>query len=271
MSALSRSATAQRASARPGIARPASAQSGIVRPAIVLPAIVPGWVAHSRRLPRRHRFRYRTYQWLVDIDHLPTFRPLASFRPADHLNAGERSLRENLAAFITAQNEVLENDDQVLMLANARSFGHVFDPLSMFWCFTPDGTLRWIVLEVHNTYGERHPYLAHPDPDGRFAVEKAFYASPFFTVDGTYEVVLDLAPDRVAVAINLRQHHTRAFSATFIGRPRPANRRTRWAVAVRTPFVTYQVSLLIRLHGIALWLRRLPVVDRPPHTPPQGA
>ncbi|WP_238161106.1 DUF1365 domain-containing protein [Kribbella antibiotica] len=236
-----------------------------------LPAIVPGWVAHTRQLPRRHRFRYRTYQWLVDIDDLPAFRPLASFRPADHLNGGERSLRENLTSFIAGQNEVLEPDDQVLMLANARSFGYVFDPLSVFWCFAPDGSLRWVVLEVHNTYGERHSYLAHPTADGRFTVEKAFYVSPFFTVDGTYEVVLDLTPDRVAVAINLHQQGARAFSAAFTGRPRAATRRTRLAVAARTPFVTYQVSLLIRLHGIALWLRRLPVVHRPPHTPLQGA
>jgi DUF1365 family protein len=245
--------------------------SALSRSEIALPAIVPGWVAHTRRLPRRRRFRYRTYQWLVDIDELPEFRPLASFRPADHLNGGERSLRENLAAVVTAQDEVLEPDDQVLMLANARCFGYVFDPLSVYWCFAPDGSLRWVVLEVHNTYGERHPYLAHPTADGRFTVEKAFYVSPFFTVDGTYEVVLDLTPDRVAVAINLRQNSTRSFSATFTGNPRPATRRTVLAVAARTPFVTYQISLLIRLHGIALWLRRLPVIHRPPHLPPQGA
>ncbi|MFK4084381.1 DUF1365 domain-containing protein [Kribbella sp. NPDC020789] len=227
-------------------------------------------MSHTRRLPRRHRFRYRTYQWLVDVDDLPAGGRLASFRPADHLNGGERSLRDNLAAFVTARGEALESGDQVLMLANARSFGHVFDPLSVFWCFTPDGGLRWVVLEVHNTYGERHAYLAHPGVDGRFTVEKAFYVSPFFTVDGSYEVVLDLTAERVAVAINLHQNHTRVFSAAFTGNPRPATRRTVLAVAARTPFVTYQVSALIRLHGIALWLRRLPVVHRVPHIPPRG-
>ncbi len=197
-----------------------------------LPAVVPGWVAHTRRVPRRRRFRYRTYQWLVDIDDLPAFGPLASFRPADHLNGGERSLRENLATFIAGQGELLGADDQVLMLANARSFGYVFDPLSVFWCFAPDGRLRWIVLEVHNTYGERHTYLAHPTADGRFTVEKAFYVSPFFTVDGTYEVILELTSDRVSVAINLLQNRMRVFSATFTGRPRrpfavPAGRSPR--------------------------------------------
>ena len=52
------------------------------------------------------------------------------------------------------------------MLANARVLGHVFDPLSVFWCFDADGALVCIVAEVHNTYGERHVYLLRPDPSG---------------------------------------------------------------------------------------------------------
>ena len=46
------------------------------------------------------------------------------------------------------------------MLANARIFGHVFDPLSVFWCYDGRGRLACVVAEVHNTYGERHAYLA---------------------------------------------------------------------------------------------------------------
>ena len=52
--------------------------------------------------------------------------------------------------------------DRVLMLANARVLGHTFDPLSVFWCLRPDGSLRAVVFEVHNTYGERHAYLLDP-------------------------------------------------------------------------------------------------------------
>ncbi|MDX6262998.1 MAG: uncharacterized protein QOH84_4686, partial [Kribbellaceae bacterium] len=59
-----------------------------------LPAIVSGHVSHSRRMPVRHRFRYRTYQWLVDVDHLPRRR----FSAKDHLGLGP-SLRDNIATF----------------------------------------------------------------------------------------------------------------------------------------------------------------------------
>ena len=53
------------------------------------------------------------------------------------------------------------------MLANARVLGHVFDPLTVFWCFDPDGDLGRASFEVHNTYGERHAYLLDPDDAGR--------------------------------------------------------------------------------------------------------
>ncbi len=39
---------------------------------------------------------------------------------------------------------------------------------------------------------------------------------------------------------------------------------------LRRPFMTHRTSALIRRHGIALWLRRLPVVPRPAHVPQEG-
>jgi DUF1365 family protein len=232
-----------------------------------LPAIVPGHVSHSRRVPKRHRFRYRTYQWLVDVTDLPRRGWLGSFRAGDHLGSPNRSLRDNVADFTAAQGIELQPDDRVVMLANARTFGYVFDPLTVFWCLTSDGDLRCVVLEIHNTYGERHAQLAGAT---RFSLDKEFYVSPFFTVEGRYDVTLRLEPGQVSVAIDLHQHNRRVFSAAFSGKPRPAHWRAVLTTVLRTPFVTHQIATLIRVHGVWLWLRRLPVVPRRPHTPPEG-
>lgn len=216
------------------------------------------------------RFRYRTYQWLVDVEEMPRHGALASFRAGDHLGDPDLSLRENVARFTAARGVELAPDDRVLMLANARSFGYVFDPLSVFWCLTAAGDVRCVVLEIHNTYGERHAHLVRPGPDGRFSIDKEFYVSPFLTVDGRYDVTLRLEPERLAVAVDLVQGDRRVFSASFTGRPRPARAGAALAAALRTPFVTYQVWALIRIHGVWLWLRRLPVVPRHPQLPPEG-
>jgi uncharacterized protein len=49
------------------------------------------------------------------------------------------------------------------------------------------------------------------------------------------------------------------------GTARPATRRTVLRAALRFPMMALRVSALIRLQGVKLWLRRLPVVPRPPH------
>ena len=238
-----------------------------------LPALVTGTVGHTRRTPLRHRFQHRVYQWLVDVDDLPRLRwPLrafATFRAADHIGDPSATIRSNIETFCTAQGLDVAGH-RILMLANARVLGHTFDPLSVFWVIAPDGGLTCLVAEVHNTYGERHAYLLHPDTAGRTTTDKAFYVSPFFTVEGRYDLQFRLGADAVSSTIVLRQGGHAVFSATFRGEPRPATARRLARLVVTHPLMTQRTSLLIRVHGVYLWLRRLPVVPRPAHHPQEG-
>lgn len=237
-----------------------------------VPALVVGSVAHTRRTPVRHRFSYRVYQWLVDLDDLPRtpwwLRPFSTFRPADHIGAPDATLRANIETFCATEGLDVTNR-RILMLANARTFGYVFDPLSVFWVL--DGErVEAIVAEVHNTYGERHAYLLRPDVTGRTGMDKAFYVSPFFTVAGRYDVRFRLDANRVSTDVVLRQDtpstpDEAVFTATFRGEPRPFTPGRLARLLVTMPFMTHRTSLLIRIHGVWLWLRRLPVVPRPAH------
>ena len=61
-------------------------------------------------------------------------------------------------------------------------FGYVFNPASFYLCRDPEGTLQVVVVEVHNTHGERHLYTLRPrDAAGTVlaAMDKDFYVSPF--------------------------------------------------------------------------------------------
>ena len=149
------------------------------------------------------------------------------------------------------------------MLAHARVFGHAFDPMTAFWCFAADGSLRAVLVEVHNTYGGRHAYVLRPDALGRARTDKTFHVSPFNDVDGEYAIRLHLSRERVGVAIRLRVGDEPLVTASVTGAPRPASP---WGVVrtvARHPLMTQRVSGLIRVHGIWLWLRRLPVRQRP--------
>jgi hypothetical protein len=240
-------------------------------------------ISHARTVPLRNVFSYRTYMWLVDLDRLPRPNPLARFSARDHLGDPRRSIRENLDRFLAARDVDTEGG-QVLMLAHARVFGYVFNPLSVYWCHRPDGTLAAVVAEVHNTYGERHAYLLHTDGRGRAEVPKEFYVSPFYPVDGRYRMSLPEPGDRLALSIALArpgsedrpgpegsaEGSTEKFTAGLQGRAVRATPRTLAAAALRHPWSTVVVSARIRWQGIKLYLRGLRPAPRPVHQPQEG-
>jgi uncharacterized protein len=230
-------------------------------------------IAHGRTEKVQHGFSYRHTTWLVDLDAVPVLprvlRVLGSFDARDHFGDPRARIRQNVDAYLAGEGVELDRG-RVLMLANTRSFGYTFNPLSVFWCYDGADALVCVIAEVHNTYGERHCYLLRPGPGGRAGVEKEFYVSPFFAVDGHYEMEFTdpRRTDDLRVEITLvRDHHT-VFWASLTGRP-DAAAPSFLVGALRHPGAGQRVMALIKLQGIRLWLRRLPVVPRPP-APVQG-
>ncbi|WP_432020302.1 DUF1365 domain-containing protein [Streptomyces sp. 1222.5] len=230
------------------------------------PALYPCTITHVRRAPRRYALRHRTYLWLVDLDHLPVLprplRPLARFRARDHFTGRAPSIRAVLDGFL-AEHGVDLRGGRVLMLAHARILGHVFNPLTLYWCYGLDGALRCVVAEVHNTYGERHAYLLHTDATGTATVAKDFYVSPFHPVDGHYEMRLPPPGERLRLSVRLQRPGSPPFTASVHGRRREATAPALLRLALRRPWSTLTVSAAIRFHGIRLFLRGLPVHPRP--------
>jgi DUF1365 family protein len=224
-------------------------------------------IAHGRTERVGHGFAYRHPTWLVDLDALPELprplRSLARFDARDHFGDPTATVRANVDAYLATEDIVLDGG-RVLMLANARAFGYVFNPLSVFWCYDRSDALVCVVAEVHNTYGERHCYLLRPDRSGHAGAAKEFYVSPFFAVDGRYEMAFTdpCATDDLRVEITLSRGDAPVFRAVLAGRADPA-RPSFLAGTLRHPFAGHRVMALIKLQGIRLWLKRVPVVPRP--------
>jgi DUF1365 family protein len=226
----------------------------------VTPSLYTTRIAHLRQSPVRHTFSHRSYWWLVDLDHLPSYGPLARFRAKDHVGT-TGSIRTNIDQLLAAHGLSCE---RVLMLCNARVLGHVFNPLSLHYCLAADGTVAAVVAEVHNTYGGRHSYVLQPDAEGRARTPKKFYVSPFHEVDGDYDMRLPLPGEELRVDLTYGRPGARPFVATVRGERVPATRGNVLLAAVRYPVATRVVALRIRLQGVRLWLRRLPLVPRTP-------
>ena len=225
--------------------------------------VVDATVTHRRRHPVDHAFEHRTTTWLVDAAEpdasFPRWlRRLMTIRSRDHLQPGDAPLLDKVRVTV-AEHGLAWSAARVQVLTGARTAGHVFDPLTTYFCFDPDGRLEGVLAEVHNTYGGRHVYPLAAERD---SVDKAFYVSPFFAVEGRYDIRARLTTSYVSVAITLTQHDVRVFTGSVHGALRPATRRTVLRTWLRDPLASQRVSALIRWHGIRLWLRRLPVVPR---------
>lgn len=231
------------------------------RPRVETPALYRTTIKHTRRAPFERSFTHRSHTWLVDIDDLPDLRPLpwakGTFEARDHLGDPDRTLRENLEAFLATEGVTLHPAGRVLLATQPRAFGYCFNPISVFWCLDPFGRVEATVVEVHNTYGDRHAYLVRPDEQGRARADKAMYVSPFHGTDGHYELAVPVPGERLDVVVTLHAEQTR-FSASLTG-TRTTDGPLRAAPAA------LRGSLLIRAHGIRLWLRRLPIRPRPTH------
>jgi uncharacterized protein len=214
-------------------------------------------IRHTRRTPFRRTFEYRSHIWLVDLDHLPDHGPLGRFEARDHLGSAELSIRQNVERFLAGQG-LHAGGGRILMAAQPRAFGFCFNPISVFWCFDRSGRQAAVVVEVHNTYGDRHAYLVHPDEQGRAATPKRMYVSPFHGTDGHYEVAVPVPDERLHVAVTLHSDDGAVFSASLTGTP--TDRRP-----LRAAPAALVGALQIRMHGVRLWLRRLPVRPRPTH------
>ena len=203
--------------------------------------------------------------WLVDLSE-----PQRKLLPKDHFGGEAKSMWEAVEHFATSRGEIIENGDKLLAIASARTNGYVFNPLSVYWCITAEGKVRWAILEIHNTYGDRHAHLLKPDEKGNAKIDKEFYVSPFFTIDGEYQTRTFIDDIKVVLSVNLYQNGALVFTASFTGEQLEANIKNRIAAYIRTPFSTLQAMARIRAHGIWLWIRRLPVVPRPKHPKQSG-
>jgi uncharacterized protein len=239
-----------------------------------LPALVRGEVRHARFAPIKHAFRYQAHQWLVDADHAELsprwLRPLVSFQSRDHLGSADCSLGDNVRSFLRAQG-IDWSAHRIVMLANARTLGYVFDPLTVYWCYSSDGELEGVLAEVHNTYGERHGYVVEVDSRGSGHADKQFYVSPFFGVFGDYTLKFVHDEDKIGAFVTLKQDGQVVFTGSFTGRAVPVTVGRVLGVAITQPLMPQRVAALIRLHGLWLWVRRLPVVRRPAHVDQKGS
>jgi len=238
------------------------------------PDHIRGSTTHIRRGAVDNRFRYGVDYLLIDPSEAkgPALfsrnrRNLLSIHDADHGGApGQGRGLAWVAEVLAAQGQ--PTPARVLLLAQPRVLGHVFNPVAFWLCLDAENNLRCVIAEVTNTYGDRHCYLcAKPDgstitPQDEIDAQKIFHVSPFQPIAGLYRFRFDLRADRIGVWIDY-SHGEGGVYTNLIGPRRPLTNRGILAACLRRPFGSRRVLALIHWQALKLALKGVGFRSRP--------
>jgi cyclopropane-fatty-acyl-phospholipid synthase len=251
-------------------------------------AVYEGTLLHARSTPAKHVFRHRVCFYAIDLDELPglagrlrlfghnTRAPL-TLRDDDHVGRIGTPIKENILARLAAEG-IETGGGRVVMVTNLRVLGYVFNPVSFFFCYRPEGELAAVVAEVGNTFGERHLYLlpaeeARLTGDGRRVWDrpKRMHVSPFFGLDQDYRFVLGEPGETIRLGVGVHEADRQPLWAEQTGTRRPFTDAQLALTLVRHPLMAQRVMGLIHWHALRLWLKRVPFHHLPRFRPGEGS
>ena len=236
-----------------------------------------GEVRHTRLRPVRRAFRYPTWFLLLPMRTLRT-QPdpvlarnragVVSFHDRDHGDGGADALVwfERLLA----DEGITDADGEVWLHTYPRVLGYAFKPVSFWYAHRADGSLRAIVAEVNNTFGERHCYLltgtaTAPLGWGReLRADKVFHVSPFCAIEGGYRFRFMRTADRTVARIDHDDATGQPLLQTSVsGQLAPLTRRALHQAWLGSPLLTLGVMARIHWQALQLWWQRVPFFRKP--------
>jgi DUF1365 family protein len=237
-----------------------------------------GAVRHRRFGDVPHAFTFPLFLVYLDLAELDrvfrgrwlwsTSRPaFARFRREDHLGDPrvplDRAVRD-----LVAERTGRRPEGPVRLLTHLRTAGHLFNPVSLFYCFDAGGALAALVADVSNTpWRERHHYvlpLAAGDARTPVATPKRFHVSPFLPLALEHVFHVREPGPRLVLRIEDRAPGAeRVFDAVLALRRREISGANLARALVRFPLMPLQGIAAIYWQAFRLHRMRAPWFHHP--------
>ncbi len=246
-------------------------------------AIYTGVVRHRRFTPRNHDFTYNVYMMYFDLSEIElvlgksvcwsskSWRP-ARFLREDYFGDPNIPLQEAVRAEVNRRLGT-ELTGPIRLLTNARYFGYLINPISVYYCFDEQEKLQAMMLEVTNTpWEERVTYVFSCDPakhTQRTRIDKTMHVSPFHPMDHFYDWRSTVPGQKIAIHMQnkkLDSLENCVFDATLSLRREPISSGNLTSILWRYPWMTAKVVWGIYWQALKLFIKRVPVHDHPKHS-----
>ena len=107
----------------------------------------------------------------------------------------------------------------ILLHCFPKILGHVFNPLSVYFCFDKTKKLSALIYEVRNVVGGIHSYVAIIDNIGEtHSTKKLFEVSPFLSSEGNYELKSNISDNKINISVNYSNKNRNILSAIQVGK-----------------------------------------------------
>ena len=237
------------------------------------PLVGFGQVRHTRLRPARNAFAYPTYFLMLPLRSMHRAgsgalahnrRGALSFFDRDHGDGRDNAL-EWLDDLLRSEG-IGDATGEAWLHCYPRVLGYTFKPVSFWYCHREDGSLRAIVVEVNNTFGERHCYLLDgPAYGAELRAAKVFHVSPFCEVQGGYRFRFMVTPgrERTVVRIDYDDAQGPLLQTSVSGVLEPATAQALRRALWRHPAMTLGVIARIHWQALKLWAKRVRFIGKP--------
>ena len=224
--------------------------------------IFKGTVFHKRFLPFKHQFKYKANFFWFDINKLNSgilFKhnkfSLFSFFDEDH-GAIDRNKKQSLFKHYLnfLKNFKIFNVKTIKILCLPRILSYQFNPISVFVCFDYSKKPVALILQVSNTFGERHAYLFKVNKNSYLA-KKQFHVSPFFKTKGEYEILFKISKKFVKLSVSYKNGKKKLFYADFSGNFLSMKNHNLIKLFLFHFFQNFKVTLGIHYEALKLWIK----------------
>ena len=196
--------------------------------------IYRGFVSHYRFYPKIHKFKYRIFSLLINLEKLKSLEKNTKFFSINKFNLFSFYFKDHTekpfnnpffwAKAILTNKNLYDEKDRIYILCYPRILGYVFNPLTTYFCIDKNNNIKAVKYEFNTKILNKS-----------IKVEIKYY----------------------------KKDKTNLLNAIFYGEQSELNDKNLLLCFFAYPLMTIKVIYSIHLHALYLWIKGIKFFNRP--------